>query len=252
MKRDDARVECSSTVLEVNNIVKKFKKGPTIGPISFTVSRGEVFALIGPNGAGKTTTIRMITGIYRPDTGYVKVCGSTAQRGLIAYVPEETAVYPRLTGYEHLYFYAKLYYNDKRQVRSIVEQAASISGLGDSLRRRVGEYSKGMKRRLLVALALALDTPLLVLDEPTSGLDVYSSVEVRKLILRAAKDGRAILLTSHNMLEVERLATRVGFIAKGRLIDIGEPYALIERYGGRDLEEAFVNAVQRMLGNNDY
>ncbi len=248
MTRDDASVKCNNPVLEADNIVKKFKKGPTIGPLSFTVSRGEVFALIGPNGAGKTTTIRMITGIYRPDAGRIKVCGSVAQRGFVAYVPEESAVYPRLTGYEHLYFYAKLYYSDKRRVWSIVERAANISGLGDNLHRKVGEYSKGMKRRLLVALALALDTPLLVLDEPTSGLDVYSSVEVRRLILRAARDGRAILLTSHNMLEVERLATRVGFIAKGQLIDIGKPNALIERYGGRDLEEAFVNAVQHVLG----
>jgi len=240
-------VRCGDVVLEVENIVKIFKNGPRIGPLSFQVSRGEIFALIGPNGAGKTTTIRMITGIYKPDSGVVRLCSSPPRGGFIAYVPEESAVYPRLTGYEHLRFYAQLYYDDPGTVRSIVENAAKISGLGANLYRKVGEYSKGMKRRLLVALALSLNTPLLVLDEPTSGLDVYSSVEVRKLILRAAEAGRAVLITSHNMLEVERLATRVGFLAKGRLIDIGEPGMLIEKYGGQDLEEAFVNAVKKAL-----
>lgn len=240
-------MECGRVVLEVENVTKIFKNGPRIGPISFKVSRGEIFALIGPNGAGKTTTIRMITGIYKPDEGTVRICGSLPKGGVIAYVPEESAVYARLTGYEHLRFYAQLYYNDADTVRSIVKKAADISGLGTNLYRKVGEYSKGMKRRLLVALALALNTPLLVLDEPTSGLDVYSSVEVRRLIHQAAQTGRAVLITSHNMLEIERLATRVGFLAKGQLIDIGKPSVLVEKYGGRDLEEAFVNAVKRTM-----
>jgi len=239
--------DCSGPALQVRGIVKKFKRGPVIGPISFSVSLSEVFALIGPNGAGKTTTIRMITGIYSPDQGEVLICRQRRARGLIAYVPEESAVYPRLTGYEHLRFYARLYYGKSEEVEEVVERAARISGLGKHLYRKVGEYSKGMRRRLLVSLSLALNTPLLILDEPTSGLDVYSAVGVRKLILKAAGEGRAVLLTSHNMLEVERLAMRVGFIANGKLIDIGEPRELIEKYGGRDLEEAFVKAVGSVL-----
>jgi ABC-2 type transport system ATP-binding protein len=239
---------CSDPVLVVDSVLKRFKKGPIIGPITFSINSGEVFALIGPNGAGKTTTIRMIAGIYRPDAGRVKICGTERRQGLIAFVPEESAVYPRLTGYEHLLFYARLYYSDPRIVRSVVEKAAKISGLGGHLKRKVSEYSKGMKRRLLVALVLALETPLLILDEPTSGLDVYSSVEVRKLIVNAARSGRAVLLTSHNMLEVERIADRVAFISEGKIIDIDQPMNLIEKYGGRDLEEAFVNAVKSWKG----
>ncbi|BES82007.1 ABC transporter ATP-binding protein [Pyrodictium abyssi] len=241
---------CSGDVLVAEGLVKKFKRGPMIGPVSLRIGPGSVYALIGPNGAGKTTTIRMILGIYRPDAGYVKICGvdpytGRGAHGLAAYVPEETAVYPRLTGYEHLWFYAGLYTGDPGETKRIVERAAALSELGEALTRPVESYSKGMKRKLLLALALALNTPLLVLDEPTSGLDVYSAVRIRQLIRRAAEEGRAVLVTSHNMLEVERIADRVAFIAKGRIVDEGRPDELIQKYGARDLEEAFVKAVPR-------
>ena len=240
------------TVLSVEGIVKKFKKGPQIGPISFQLMRGELFALIGPNGAGKTTTIRMILGIYRPDQGRIRVCGRDAgsARGYAAYVPEETAIYPRLTGWEHLWFYARLYVGAE-QARSVAERAAKYSGLGSDLYRRVSEYSKGMRRKLLLGFALALETPLLVLDEPTSGLDVAAAVSMRRLIRGAAEAGRAVLMSSHNMLEVERLADRVAFIARGRIIDAGPPGALVEKYEARDLEEAFVKAVAEAQGEEN-
>ncbi|ABM80700.1 ABC transporter ATP-binding protein [Hyperthermus butylicus] len=241
-------VDCGETVLELHGTVKRFKHGPTIGPISFTVRRGEVFALIGPNGAGKTTTIRMVLGIYRPDEGSVLLCGSPPERlklySLAAYVPEETAVYPKLTGWEHLVFYATLYTGDRTRAVKVAERAAEVSGLGDALGRLVEGYSKGMKRRLILSLALALETPLLVLDEPTSGLDVHSAVRMRRLIRKAADEGRAVLLSSHNMFEVEYLADRVAFIASGKIIAIGTPASLKQRYAAENLEEAFVKAVE--------
>jgi ABC-2 type transport system ATP-binding protein len=245
-------IKCESVVVQAENIVKRFRKGPVIGPISISVRRAEIFALVGPNGSGKTTTLRMILGIYKPDEGYVVICGRRIGRGqaigLAAYVPEETAVYPKLTGWEHLLFYARLYTGSKREAKLVAERAAEISGLGKDLYRLVEGYSKGMRRRLLLALALALDTPLLVLDEPTSGLDVEAAVEIRKLIKRAARMGRAVLLSSHNMFEVQYLADRVAFISKGRLIDIGSPEELIERYHASNLEEAYVHAIRRYGG----
>lgn len=238
---------CRGEVLAAEGLVKRFRRGPVIGPISLRVPAGSVFALVGPNGAGKTTTLRMILGIYKPDEGRVRICGADPYRargayGLAAYVPEETAVYPRLTGYEHLWFYAALYTGSPREAEEIVERASRLSELGEHLNRPVESYSKGMKRRLVLALALALETPLLVLDEPTSGLDVYAAVRIRQLIRRATSEGRAVLVTSHNMLEVERLADRVAFMARGMVVDEGEPRELVERYGARDLEEAFVKA----------
>ncbi len=241
------RLPCPDPRLRVESIVKRFKRGPVVGPISFVAKAGEVFALIGPNGAGKTTTLRMILGIYRPDEGRVLLCGrdvtGVRSHGYVAYVPEETAIYPRLTGWEHLLFYARLYLGDPVEARRLAERAAEISGLGKDLSRRVGDYSKGMKRKLLLAFAVALDTPLLVLDEPTSGLDVYSSVRIRRLIRGAADSGRIVLMTSHNMLEVSQLADRVAFIARGRIVDLGTPDELLERYKASDLEEAFVKAI---------
>jgi len=240
--------ECDDNVLVVENIVKKFKKGPRIGPINFQLKRSEIFALIGPNGSGKTTTLRMILGIYKPDSGHVLLCGEDitgkGARGQIAYVPEESAIYPRLTGFEHLLFYARLYARSEAEAEKLAWRAADISGLGKDLYRKAGEYSKGMKRKLVVSLALALDTPLLVLDEPTAGLDVYSAVTIRGFIKHAAKRNQTILMTSHNMLEVEKLADRVAFIANGRILDIGKPKELVEKYGADTLEDAFVKAVR--------
>ncbi len=239
------QMEQGSRVLVVREAVKRFKRGPQVGPISFTVHSGELFALIGPNGAGKTTTIRMVLGIYSPDKGSVLVCGVEAARarGCAAYVPEETAVYPRLTGWEHLVFFSRLYARGRRDAEKLAHRAAEYTGLGDDLRRRVSTYSKGMRRRLLLGFALALETPLLVLDEPTSGLDVSSSVAMRRLIRSAADAGRAVLMSSHNMLEVERLADRVAFISRGRIVDEGRPSELVRKYSASDLEEAFVRAV---------
>jgi len=238
-------VPSAGPVVAAREAVKVFRKGPRIGPLSFSVSRGELFALIGPNGSGKTTTIRMVLGIYRPDRGVVRLCGMEPRRarGCAAYVPEETAVYPRLTGWEHLLFFARLYAATPREAERLAQQAAEYSQLGPSLNRRVSGYSKGMRRRLLLGFALALETPLLVLDEPTSGLDVISSVKVRMLIREAADAGRAVLMSSHNMLEVERLADTVAFLADGKIVDQGRPSDLVARYGARDLEEAFVRAV---------
>jgi ABC-2 type transport system ATP-binding protein len=234
-------------VLVAEGIVKKYRRGPRIGPLSFSIRRGELFALIGPNGAGKTTTLRMVLGIYRPDAGRVLVCGreASAARGCTAYVPEETAVYPRLTGWEHLLFYARLYVSEPSSARLVAEKAAEYTGLERDVlyRRRVAEYSKGMRRRLLLGFALALNTPLVVLDEPTSGLDVTASVAMRRLIRKAADEGRAVLMSSHNMLEVERLADTVAFLAQGRIVDMGPPARLVEKYNARDLEEAFVRAI---------
>lgn len=235
-------------MLVVKGLVKEFKKGPRIGPVSFKISRGEIFALVGPNGAGKTTTIRMLLGIYKPSAGEIYLCGEKVRslQGIASYVPEESAVYPRLTGYEHLYFYALLYTNNRAHARRLADKAAKYTGLSTrDLKRKVQEYSKGMKRRLLLGIALALETPILVLDEPTAGLDVHSAVHIRNLIKSEAEKGKTIILSSHNMFEVERLANTVAFINRGRIVAFGTPRELLEKYSAHDLEEAFVKATSR-------
>jgi ABC-2 type transport system ATP-binding protein len=240
-------MRCSDGI-KAYNLVKRFRGRTVVHGVSLSVEPGTVYALVGPNGAGKTTTLRMLVGIYQPDEGHVEVCGhrldrDPAARRFLAYLPENAGIYPRLTGFEHLRFYASLYLGPD-SVDDVVDRAARISGLGRDLYRKAGEYSRGMRRRLLLALVLALNTPIVVLDEPTSGLDVQSAVTIRRLIRAAAEEGRAVLMTSHNMLEVERVADRVAFMVSGRIVAEGPPQELVSRFEAGDLEEAFVKAAE--------
>ncbi len=236
-------------VVEVRGLVKSYDDRVAVDGVSFSVVEGEVFGLIGPNGAGKTTTLRMVATLIKPDRGEIVISGVNAVRNpvearqYIGYLPEEAEVYPRLTGYEHLLFYAKL--RSPKHVEESVEFGARLSGLGARLSDRAEEYSKGMKRRLLLAIALMTRPRLAILDEPTSGLDVYASVKVRRMIKDYVREtGSAVILSSHNMLEVEYLCDRVAFINRGRIIAEGPPREIVERYGVENLEEAFVKAVE--------
>ncbi len=239
--------------LRAVELVKRIRGRIIVKGVSLHVAPGTVYALVGPNGAGKTTTLRMLVGLYRPDEGFVEVCGrrvgsDPSARKLLAYLPENAGVYPRLTGWEHLRFYASLY-AEPGSIEEVVERAARLSGLPpEDLGRKAGEYSRGMRRRLLLSLVLALGTPIVVLDEPTSGLDVVSAVAVRRAIRSVAAEGRAVLFTSHNMLEVERVADRVGFMVDGRIIAEGSPRRLLEELRAGDLEEAFVKAMEVVAG----
>ncbi len=241
-------------VLIVEDIHKIYDgKVHAVKGVSFRVHSGEIFGLIGPNGAGKTTTLRMIATLLKPTRGSIFVNGVDVvkdpinARKYIGYLPEEADVYTRLTGYEHLLFYARLY--DIENVEETVRFGAKLSGLGDDLERRAGEYSKGMKRRLLLALVLMRKPHLAILDEPTSGLDVYASVRVRRMIKKyVSETGSSVVLSSHNMLEVEYLCDRIAFIHNGRIIDSGSVEEVKERYNVLNLEEAFVSAIERVGG----
>ncbi len=240
-------------IIVVEGLVKSYGERIAVNGVSFRVRSGEIYGLIGPNGAGKTTTLRMIATLIKPDHGSILIYGVDAvkepvkARKYIGYLPEDAEVYPRLTGYEHLLFYARLRCPDS--VDDTVDYGAKLSGLGDRLYDRAGEYSKGMKRRLLLAIALMTKPKLAILDEPTSGLDVYASVHVRRMIKDYVRDtGSAVILSSHNMLEVEYLCDRIAFINRGVVVAEGSPRELIEKYSVSNLEEAFVKAVESSSG----
>ncbi len=240
----------STYIVIVEDLHKIYDDGThAVRGISFRVRQGEIFGLIGPNGAGKSTTLRMLAGLLKPSRGRVFIGGINVHekpveaRQLIGYLPEEAEVYSRLTGYEHLRFYAMLY--GVEDLEETIRYGALLSGLGEKLKIRAGNYSKGMKRRLLLAVALMRKPKLAILDEPTSGLDVYASVNVRKLIKRYVNETKSsVILSSHNMLEVECLCDRIAFIAKGKIIVEGTPSEIKERYGVSNLEEAFIKAVE--------
>ncbi len=237
-------------MLVVKDLHKIYDDGThAVKGLSFSLKQGEIYGLIGPNGAGKSTTLRMIATLLKPTKGMINLNGIDVvkepfkARRMIGYLPEEAEVYTRLTGREHLLFYAKLY--GVENIENTVKYGAEISGLGDKLDRKAGEYSKGMKRRLLLALVLMRSPQLAILDEPTSGLDVYASVRVRRIIKEyVARTEHSVILSSHNMLEVEYLCDRVSFIINGKIITTGSPSELKARYNALNLEEAFVKAVE--------
>ncbi len=218
--------------------------------LSFAVREGEIYGLIGPNGAGKTTTLRVIATLLKPTSGRVEVAGYNVLenpdevRRNISYLPEEAGAYRNLTGIEYLRFMASLYAKSGDEAERMVSEAIEISGLGEKIYEKTSVYSKGMKRRLLLARTLMVKPKLAILDEPTSGLDVVHALHVRNIILKYAKEYKVtVLLSSHNMLEVEYLCDRVGIIYKGRLYVEGRPRELIEDYKVNNLEEVFAKVV---------
>jgi ABC-2 type transport system ATP-binding protein len=231
----------------IKSLIKQFGAIRALDNLSFNIKSGEIFGLIGPNGAGKTTTLRIVCTLILPTSGDVKVFGLDVVkragdvRKIVSYLPEEAGAYPNLSGWEYLKFMADFLQGDSK---AAVAEAAEISGLGERLKDRAKTYSKGMKRRLLVARALMGKPKLAVLDEPASGLDVLHAYHVRQIIKRYVKDhGVTVLLSSHNMLEVEYLCDRVALVNKGKIAVEGEPQELKKRYESQNLEEVFAKVI---------
>ncbi len=241
-------------ILEVKQLSKQYAKTLAVDRISFEIQKGEIFALIGPNGAGKTTTIRMISTLLTPTDGDATVNGFSILRDPekvrqnITYLPDEAGAYKNMTGKKYLRFMAGLFSTDIDEINSYVERAEKMSNLGDRLNNKIGTYSRGMIRRLLLSRAVMTRPSLAILDEPTSGLDVLNALEIRSMIKNLAKDeGMSFLLSSHNMLEIEFVSDRVGIIAKGHLLVTGRTDELKQRYNAQNLEEVF----ERVVNNNE-
>ncbi len=237
--------------IEVKSLVKTFGDIVAIDGASFTVKDREIYGLIGPNGAGKTTTLRILSTLLKPSSGTATIFGNEVVnnaeevREIISYLPEEAGAYQNLSGYEYLRFMAGFYAKDKESDDEMLGEAELVSGLGERLDDRVKGYSKGMKRRLLLARALMMKPKLLILDEPTSGLDVVHAFHVRQVIKEYAdKKGVTVLLSSHNMLEVEYLCHRVSLINEGRIIAEGSPDELTQKFSAENLEQVFMEVAK--------
>jgi ABC-2 type transport system ATP-binding protein len=235
--------------IEVKNLVKSYGSIEAVKGVSFSVKDGEIFGLIGPNGAGKTTVLRVVSTLLKITSGSVKITNLDVEkdadkiRKIISYLPEDAGAYKNLTGRAYLQFIANFF--DAKQHHQMVEKGMEIANLGERIDDRVDTYSKGMMRRLLVGRALMINPKLAILDEPTSGLDVINAQEIRKLIKNTAKKGTTILLSSHNMLEVEYLCERIALISDGRILEEGEPKTLMDKYEANNIEEVFMRVVQQ-------
>ncbi len=237
-------------ILEVEGLRKNYGSLEALKGISFQVKPKEIFALIGPNGAGKTTALRIVATLLSPSSGKVTFLGYDLKkepekfRAKISYLPEEAGAYKNLKGIDYLKFMARFYADSDKEVQEYVERAMMISDLGNRINEKAGTYSKGMVRKLLLGRALMTKPDLAILDEPTSGLDVINALEVREIIKRFAREGISVLLSSHNMLEIEFLSDRVALIDRGIILDSGAPAELKEKYQARNLEEVFRSALR--------
>jgi len=235
--------------VEVRQLVKDYGSFRAVKGISFDVNEGEVFGLIGPNGAGKTTVLRTIATLLQITSGSIAIFGHELPRQagevrkIISYLPEEAGAYKNLTGKEYLDFVAR-FFGEGEALQNMVRKGAEIGNLGERMNDKVDTYSKGMTRRLLVGRALMVDPRLAILDEPTSGLDVVNAQEVRRIINSSVEAGTTVLLSSHNMLEVEFLCHRIALIDDGRIVAGGTVPELKKEYDAANIEEAFVKAIQ--------
>ena len=228
-------------VIQVQDLKKSFGEVHAVKGIDFEVRMGEIFGFLGPNGAGKTTTINLLIGLARPESGSIQISGinSTSDpkkiQHLIGVVPDESSLYPELTGFDNLRFCASLYGMRKaergKKARALLEEF-SLSEAGDRL---FAGYSKGMKRRLTIAAGIIHDPQILFLDEPTSGIDVASARSIRRKLQILNEAGKTIFLTTHYIEEAERLCHRVAFIVEGRIVRVDTMENLLHPVRGKHM-----------------
>jgi len=216
--------------IQVEGLTKVFTTGKDRPPlravdgIDFTVHEGEVFGFLGPNGAGKTSTIRMLTGLSRPTAGKAHVFGLGLDKDLpgikkrIGVVPETSNLYDELTAYDNLVFAMRLYGVPRTERKARAESLLKRFYLGEKRDAPFAKLSRGMKRALTIAAALAHRPPLVFLDEPTTGLDVMSARNLRGMIASLRDEGVTVFLTTHYLEEAERLCDRVAVIVKGKIV----------------------------------
>jgi ABC-2 type transport system ATP-binding protein len=231
--------------IAVQGLIKRYGEVVAVDRISFAVREGELFGFLGPNGAGKTTTVRMLTGIIRPDGGTALIkgfpAGSLKAKQLAGVVPEMANPYNDLSGWENLMLMAALYGVPRREARARGERLLEALGLLERRDSPVRTYSKGMRQRLILGMALVSDPEVLFLDEPTSGLDVQSARLIREMLRSLKAEGKTIFLTTHDMDEANRLCDRVAIINKGRIVAIDAPERLRLAVRGRQSVEVSFN-----------
>lgn len=240
----------TENAVEVSDLTKHFGDLVAVDHISFQVKKGELFGFLGPNAAGKTTTIRMLTGVIKPDGGTASISGydvlreGLITRQLMGIVPEMANAYVDLSGWNNLMLIGELYGVPKRQRQERANKLLKDFGIYERRNDPVKGFSKGMKQRLLLCMALINEPQILFLDEPTSGLDVESQRLIKDMIREFNKNGTTVFLTTHNMDEANQLCDRIAIINHGKIAAIDSPERLRLRSSGlQSIEVSFDNAV---------
>jgi len=236
-----------SPALRVQGLRKAFAT-PAVDDLDLTVRAGELYALLGPNGAGKTTTLRMVAGLLPPDAGSIAIFGIDARadpitaKRITAWLPDEPMLYDKLSPLEYLEFVAGLWGVERTRAERNAEELLQVLGLAPHAQTRCEGFSRGMKQKVALAGALIHDPSLIMLDEPLTGLDAGIARQVKDLLAARVRAGAAIILTTHILEVAERLADRIGIVARGRLVAEGT-LAELKAMNGRvssSLEDIFL------------
>jgi ABC-2 type transport system ATP-binding protein len=220
------------SAVEVYNLTKYYGELLAVDRINFNVKRGEIFGFLGPNGAGKTTTIHMLTGVTKPTSGTAVISGFDVvqepikAKELVGVVPEVMCLYDEMTAWDNINFSAKLHSVPKEKREKLSRELLELFGLYERRNDRVGTFSRGMKRRLMITIALIHEPQILFLDEPTTGLDVQSSRQIRGLIKELNRKGTTVFLTTHYIEEADQLCQRIAIIDRGKIITVDSPEKL--------------------------
>ncbi len=232
-------------MIEVRGLGRTFGTLRAVDSLSFDVAHGEILGFLGPNGAGKSTTVKMLTGMLRPSSGSARVAGfDVASEPLevkrrIGYVPESGALYDNLTGAEYLDLVASLHHLDAGRTATRARELFQLFGLIDDGDRRIAEYSKGMRQKVLLAAALIHNPEVLFLDEPLTGLDANAALMVKEVLRSLAAQGKTIFFCSHILEVVERICSRIIVINKGTTVIEGSAADICAKTGTTTLEQAF-------------
>ncbi|MBT2654947.1 ABC transporter ATP-binding protein [Bacillus sp. ISL-18] len=234
----------SASIL-LKDVSKSFGKKEVLHHVNLSVEPGQIYGLIGPSGSGKTTLVKIIVGMDRPSKGDVQVLNTTVPNlhllQKIGYMAQADALYTDLTGEENLAFFASLFKLKKEVQKERIAYAANLVNLTAHLKKKVQDYSGGMKRRLSLAVALIQDPQVLVLDEPTVGIDPELRLSIWSEINRLKQEGKTILVTTHVMDEAEK-CDYLAMVRDGEILTSGSPQELKKQYGITTLEEVFLKA----------
>lgn len=238
-----------SILVDIQHVFKKYKDAPraAVNDLSLIINKGEIFGLLGPNGAGKTTFISMLCGLFPPSSGEIYINGFTHKtnskqcKQAIGVVPQEIALYPKLTAWENLMFLGHMYGLKGASLKEEVKHNLSILGLEENMHQKIISYSGGMKRRVNLIAGLLHNPQLLILDEPTVGVDVQSKQAIIEHLKNLNKvKGMTILYTSHHLDEAQDFCTHIAIIDDGKLITQGPTQALINENSCNSIEEVYL------------
>ncbi len=245
----------SNSVIAARSLIKRYKNSvkPALNDFTLEVQRGEFFGLLGPNGAGKTTAISILTGLFPPDSGTVRIMGMDFQnkgntiKQILGLVPQNIGLYDQLTARENLSFFGQIFGLRGNKLAEQIQFGLEFARLTENALQTVATFSTGMKRRLNLAVGLINNPQVLVLDEPCVGIDAQSRNLIHEQLTAINRSGTTILYTTHYMEEAQELCSRVGIIDNGQLVEQGTPDALLAKSGRANLEELFLHLTGKEL-----